>query len=129
MSGSYVPQRKRSVTFASEHGGLNDINQVTKLPIINDEASEMGADVFTDNDLNGPISLRDEGDRLLEEVLDVKEMEENLENHHVINNELKDLYEMQIYEQRKLHETIKLVLIKHYLSFKWLFINFLIKAM
>lgn len=113
-SGSYIPQRKRSVTFASECGGLNDINQVPKLPIINDEASEMGADpietdnVFTDNEANGPLSLRDEGDRLLEEVLDVREMEENLVNHQVVNNELKDLYEMQIYEQRKLHETIKL---------------------
>ena len=77
-----------------------------KLAIINDESSEMGAD----NDMvfdEGPVSYRDEGDRLLSEAMDVKLMEENLENHHVVNTELKDLYEMQVFEQRKLHETIK----------------------
>lgn len=107
---SYVPQRKRSVTFASEIGGVNDVN---RLPIINDEASEAGVDndnVFTDNGMDQvtePQSYLEEGERLLSEAMEAREMEENLESHKVINSELRDLYEMQIFEQRKLHDTIK----------------------
>lgn len=107
VGNSYVPVRKRSVTFASE---IENGNQgLPKLAIINDEGSEMGADpVFTENEASvGVVSYRDEGDKMLSEALEIKEMEENLESHQVLNSELKDLYEMQVFEQRKLHETIK----------------------
>jgi hypothetical protein len=81
---AYVPQRKRSVTFASEIGGVND---VARLPIINDEASEAGADndnVFTEIDqVTAPMSYREEGERLLSEAMEAREMEENLESHKV----------------------------------------------
>ena len=79
-----MPQRKRSVTFASEIGGVND---VTRLPIINDEASEAGADndnVFAEIDqVTAPMSYREEGERLLSEAMEAREMEENLESHKV----------------------------------------------
>lgn len=113
QASNYVPQRKRSVTFASETGGVNDVN---RLPIINDEASEAGVDnddnVFTDNDnvltqVTEPQSYLEEGERLLSEAMEAREMEENLESHKVVNSELRDLYEMQIFEQRKLHDTIR----------------------
>ena len=106
-----MPQRKRSVTFASEHVP----SEGNQLPVINDEIdetmTEMGVDqivnetIFND-ETSRPLSYREEGDRLLSNAIEHYEVQENLESHQLVNKELKDLYEMQVYEQRKLHETI-----------------------
>lgn len=114
---NYIPQRKRSVTFASEVQPGDNNQQIPMLNLRNsvDEnsimlATEMGADQLPkdENEIEDKsrLSYREEGDRVLEDALERSEIRDTLEHHNVVNDELRDLYEMQIYEQRKLYETI-----------------------
>ena len=100
----YVPRRKRSVTFASEGGQeANGDNQIPLLDLNNDLATERSADPFPNDETSRKLTYREEGDKILSEIVD--QMEQPI-NSGAINSEIRDLYEMQIYEQRKLQETI-----------------------
>jgi hypothetical protein len=116
---AYVPQRKRSVTFADNNELLNS-NIVPPLMLSKNnedyslmQATEMGADQLPKDNIKSIQdenelleTFRDVGDRLLSDEIEKSEIKENLEHHNLVNQELKDLYEMQVYEQRKLQETI-----------------------
>ncbi len=94
---AYVPQRKRSVTFASEAG------EVPRLAL--DDKSEMGADndlVFMDQ---SELSRRDEGERLLQAEVEERAGEEAALLAHA-DGELRQLCEMQVFEQRRLQQTV-----------------------
>lgn len=97
-----VPQRKRSVTF--EDQGTN----VPKLNLKNEDVSIMDTEVAADDffDDKSRQSCRDEGEKILDDAVDRLDLKNKLEDHAVINEELRDLYEMQLYEQRKLYEVI-----------------------
>lgn len=97
-----VPQRKRSVTF--EDQGTN----VPKLNLKNEDLSVMDTEVAADEvfDEKSRQSCRDEGEKILDDAVDRYDLRNKLEDHVVINEELRDLYEMQVYEQRKLYEVI-----------------------
>lgn len=118
--GRYVPQRKRSVTFASEAGPVPNLQLNGNMEDVDENsvmmATEMGADedvLPQDNEAarnpeedQNRTSYLDEGERILDEAIERSVMKDNLESYQVVNQELRDLYEMQIYEQRKLHETV-----------------------
>ena len=82
------------------------------------QATEMGADALprdqleqlndsdSDIDEKSRVSMREEGERVLNEVLEQDEMREALIRNGKVSSEVKDLYEMQIFEQRKLQDTI-----------------------
>ncbi len=117
---SYVPQRKRSVTFADNNNPMLDSGIVPPLLLSQNgeysmmQATEMGADQLSQDPFKKDLinenealeTLRDVGDRVLSDEIERSEIKESLEHHSLVNNELKDLYEMQVYEQRKLQETI-----------------------
>jgi hypothetical protein len=87
-------ERKRSVTF---EGGRQQVPGLNLLEEENDEKTEAGVD---------PLTYREEGERILDEAVQRSEMSRKLEEHGLMNGELRDLYEMQLYEQRKLHDTV-----------------------
>jgi len=97
--GDYVPRRKRSVTFASEDGEQG----IPLLDLNNDMATERSAEPLPNDETSRKLTYREEGEKILSEAVD--KIEQPI-IHGVLNNELRDLYEMQIYEQRKLQETI-----------------------
>lgn len=119
----YIPQRKRSVTFA-ENGPFNNNNNnsIPPLQLNNDNsmmlATDQGADQLPRDTIRSNIpdlteydevaleTFRDAGDRVLSDEIEKSEIKDNLEQHNLINSELRDLYEMQVYEQRKLQETV-----------------------
>ena len=129
-SQQYVPQRKRSVTFASDapdhilsqlnlkvaNSGNNNNYNIDNLEENSVMlATEMGADedvlpeeanAVVPNEDQNRTSYLDEGDRILENTVERSVIKDNLEHYNVVNNELRDLYEMQIFEQRKLHDTV-----------------------
>jgi hypothetical protein len=100
MGGDYVPRRKRSVTFASEGGNGQGI---PLLDLNNDMATERSAEPLPDDETSRKLTFREEGEKILSHAVD--RIEQPIIS-SVLNTELRDLYEMQIYEQRKLQETI-----------------------
>jgi len=99
MGGDYVPRRKRSVTFASEGDGQG----IPLLDLNNEMATERSAEPLPDDETSRKLTYREEGEKILSHAVD--RIEQPIIN-SVLNTELRDLYEMQIYEQRKLQETI-----------------------
>lgn len=99
--------RRRSVTFQE-----NDLNpnpnqasgqhqQVPALDLDEMLPTEAGVD---DEVLRA--TYREEGERILNEAVERSELKDQLEHHDLVNEELRDLYEMQIFEQRKLNDTV-----------------------
>lgn len=99
MGGDYVPRRKRSVTFASDGGELG----IPLLDLNNEMATERSAEPLPNDETSRKLTYREEGEKILSEAVD--KIEQPI-IHSVLNSELRDLYEMQIYEQRKLQDTI-----------------------
>jgi hypothetical protein len=99
---AYVPKRKRSVTFeqltenTNEDGRGMDVPPLEFKENVNDEM--LGS--------SRKLTLRDEGDKILNDAIERIEESHNAENQSFLNGELKNLYEMQIFEQRKLQETV-----------------------
>ena len=99
---AYVPKRKRSVTFeqltenTNEDGRSMDVPPLEFKENVNDEM--LGS--------SRKLTLRDEGDKILNDAIERIEESHNFENQSFLNSELKNLYEMQIFEQRKLQETV-----------------------
>jgi hypothetical protein len=119
----YVPVRKRSVTFASDNPmvpiiNLNQNEKNSNLDNLEENsvmlATEMGADQdVLPQEPNNNIGLNEEenrtsyieeGERILEEAVVQSLAQEKLDKEQL--NDLKHMYEMQIFEQRKLHETV-----------------------
>lgn len=75
------------------------------LDLNNDLATERSAEPFPlpNDEMSQKLTYRDEGDKILSDA--VEKLEQPIVN-GVLSSELRDLYEMQIYEQRKLQETI-----------------------
>ena len=105
-----LTQRKRSVTFDNNNEILTNLNQSEQNQIVPPLDLDPHTEIEDEEKLT--MTYREEGDRILSEAV---EMKETLENHNLINTELKDLYTMQLYEQRKLYETINDV--KHQVDF------------
>ncbi|RNA34647.1 Oral-facial-digital syndrome 1 [Brachionus plicatilis] len=102
LSSREVPQRKRSVTFEDQG------TSVPKLNLKNEDLSVMDTEVAADDvfDDKSRQSCHDEGEKILDDAMDRLDIKDKLEDHALLNEELRDLYEMQIYEQRKLYEVI-----------------------
>lgn len=104
-----LSERKRSVTFENENGGgdtqrggilagRRGIPMLNLAEEANNDRTETGAD---------PIeTYRNEGERVLDEAVRRAEASRRLDEQAMMNGELRDLYEMQLYEQRKLQETV-----------------------
>jgi hypothetical protein len=96
----YVPKRKRSVTFApgdeQSAEGSPDVPLLEFKENMNDDA--LGS--------SRKLTFRDEGDKVLNDAIERIEESHNFENQTFLSSELKNLYEMQIFEQRKLQETV-----------------------
>lgn len=91
-------ERKRSVTFEHEQVGLKKNTLALNLADENDEKTEAGVDPIT--------TYREEGQRILDDAVEKVAIGRRLEEQSMMNGELRDLYEMQLFEQRKLQETI-----------------------
>lgn len=101
ISGGRLSERKRSVTFEQEGGGLNSQRRhilPLNLAEENDEKTEAGIDPA--------LTYQEEGERILDEAVERAQVTRRLEEQNMVNGELRDLYEMQLYEQRKLTDTI-----------------------
>lgn len=80
------------------------INQTDKkIPTLNlnqdiDEKVETEAEMVA--------TYREEGERIMDDAVERAVVNQRLEEQNIVNGELKDLYEMQLYEQRKLQQTV-----------------------
>jgi hypothetical protein len=113
-------QRRRSVTFASETNNNplnlqnnqnsfnieeNSVTMATEMGVDDDVLPQDEEDVFQEAKSRTSAAL-EEGNRILEEEYD-NQAQNLFNNQNLIQNELRNLYEMQIFEQRKLQETVE----------------------
>ncbi|CAF0846549.1 unnamed protein product [Brachionus calyciflorus] len=103
LSSREPPQRKRSVTFEDQGNHIPPLNLK-----LNEDMSVMDTERAADDvfDEKSRQSYREEGEKILDDALERLEIKDKLEDHALINEELRDLYEMQVYEQRKLYDVI-----------------------
>lgn len=117
-----LSERKRSVTFENEGGGgILGVGVAqgaggTQRSSRREAGSNVGAGVpmldlveendKTEMDEQTVATYREEGERVLDEAVEKALVNRRLEEQAMMNGELKDLYEMQLYEQRKLQNTV-----------------------
>lgn len=109
-SARYIPQRKRSVTFVPPLKLKNPNDETSQMqdtvigadPLPIDHAGNLNAQEIDFDDEKSRATY--EGDKIINEYM--SEQNDNIRNQNFMNDELKDLFEMQIYEQRKLQDTI-----------------------